>query len=151
MISLDGTDHLPWLSNVEADRALGIVARFIEGEDAVVLPNDSLLSVRTVLLTDLVRHSEMMQRLGDERGRDVLRDDERITREVLKANGGTEVKTMGDGFMASSGSVPKVRASRPRPPIRPQAEREPMLARPKVVSQHRRRRGWSGSRRRQTE
>ena len=49
----------------------------------------------------------MMQRLGDERGRDVLREHERITREVLKANGGTEVKTMGDGFLASFGSVTK--------------------------------------------
>ena len=62
---------------------------------------------RTVLFTDLVGHTEMMSRLGDDRGRDVLREHERITREVLKANGGTEVKTMGDGFMASFGSVTK--------------------------------------------
>ena len=62
-------------------------------------------SVRTVLFTDLVGHTEMMSRLGDERGRAVLRDHERITREVLKARGGTEIKTMGDGFMASFGSV----------------------------------------------
>jgi class 3 adenylate cyclase/pimeloyl-ACP methyl ester carboxylesterase len=62
-------------------------------------------SVRTVLFTDLVGHTEMMSRLGDEKGRDVLREHERITREVLKANGGTEVKTMGDGFLASFGSV----------------------------------------------
>jgi class 3 adenylate cyclase/pimeloyl-ACP methyl ester carboxylesterase len=62
---------------------------------------------RTILFTDLVSHTEMMQRLGDERGRAVLREHERITREVLKANGGTEVKTMGDGFMASFGSVTK--------------------------------------------
>lgn len=47
----------------------------------------------------------MMSRLGDERGRAVLREHERITRDVLKAHGGTEVKTMGDGFMASFGSV----------------------------------------------
>jgi class 3 adenylate cyclase/pimeloyl-ACP methyl ester carboxylesterase len=64
-------------------------------------------ALRTVLFTDLVGHTEMMSRLGDERGRDVLREHERITREVLKANGGTEVKTMGDGFMASFGSVTK--------------------------------------------
>jgi class 3 adenylate cyclase len=49
----------------------------------------------------------MMQRLGDEAGRQVLREHERITREVLKTHGGTEVKTMGDGFMASFGSVTK--------------------------------------------
>ena len=65
------------------------------------------IAFRTVLFTDLVGHTEMMSRLGDERGRDVLREHERITREVLKANGGTEVKTMGDGFMASFGSVTK--------------------------------------------
>ena len=62
---------------------------------------------RTVLFTDLVGHTEMMSRLGDDAGRAVLREHERITREVLKANGGTEVKTMGDGFMASFGSVTK--------------------------------------------
>jgi class 3 adenylate cyclase/alpha-beta hydrolase superfamily lysophospholipase len=64
-------------------------------------------AVTTILFTDLVGDTEMMSRLGDERGRDVLREHERITREVLKANGGTEVKTMGDGFMASFGSVTK--------------------------------------------
>ena len=48
----------------------------------------------TILFTDIVGHTEMMSRLGDARGR-----------EVLKAHGGTEVKTMGDGFMASFGSV----------------------------------------------
>lgn len=62
-------------------------------------------SVRTVLFTDLVGHTEMMSRLGDERGRAVLRDHERITREVLRTHGGAEIKTMGDGFMASFGSV----------------------------------------------
>ena len=64
-------------------------------------------TLRTVLFTDLVGHTEMMSRLGDERGRDVLREHERITRDCLAAHGGAEVKTMGDGFMASFGSVTK--------------------------------------------
>ena len=54
---------------------------------------------------DLLGHTAMMSRLGEDRGRAVLREHERITREVLKANGGAEVKTMGDRFMASFGSV----------------------------------------------
>lgn len=62
-------------------------------------------SVRAVLFTDLVGHTEMMSRLGDLKGRDVLREHEAITREVLIHHNGTEVKTMGDGFMASFGSV----------------------------------------------
>jgi class 3 adenylate cyclase/pimeloyl-ACP methyl ester carboxylesterase len=61
--------------------------------------------LRTVLFTDIVGHTEMMSRLGDVRGRAVLRGHERITRQVLAAHGGAEVKTMGDGFMASFGSV----------------------------------------------
>ena len=65
----------------------------------------SPVSVRTVLFTDIVGHTEMMQRLGDAKGREVLREHERITRETLKQHGGAEVKTMGDGFMASFGSV----------------------------------------------
>ncbi len=64
-------------------------------------------ALRTILFTDIVGHTAMMQRLGDERGRDVLRGHERITRETLKGHGGAEVKTMGDGFMASFGSVTK--------------------------------------------
>jgi class 3 adenylate cyclase len=64
-------------------------------------------SLRTVLFTDIVGHTAMMSRLGDERGREVLREHEKITRDVLAANSGTEVKTMGDGFMASFGSVTK--------------------------------------------
>jgi class 3 adenylate cyclase len=49
----------------------------------------------------------MMQRLGDAEGREVLREHERLTREALAAHGGAEVKTMGDGFMASFGSAQK--------------------------------------------
>jgi class 3 adenylate cyclase/pimeloyl-ACP methyl ester carboxylesterase len=60
---------------------------------------------RTVLFTDLVGHTEMMQRLGDARGREVLRDHERITREALKKYAGTEIKTDGDSFMVSFASV----------------------------------------------
>jgi class 3 adenylate cyclase len=73
-----------------------------EGRTRVLQP-----AFRTVLFTDLVGHTEMMQRLGDEQGRALLREHERITRETLAAHDGAEVKTMGDGFMASFGSVTK--------------------------------------------
>ncbi len=81
-----------------------------EGEEPQPSPKAEVASptpVRTVLFTDMAGSTSMMQRLGDERGREVLREHERITREVLKSHGGTEVKTMGDGFMASFGSVTK--------------------------------------------
>jgi class 3 adenylate cyclase len=78
-------------------------------------PTETLTSVagsfRTILFTDLVGHTEMMARLGDNRGRDVLREHERITREALLGHGGFEVKTLGDGFMASFSSVSAAIAS----------------------------------------
>lgn len=61
--------------------------------------------IRTILFTDLEGHTTMMTRLGDQKGREVLREHERITRIALAANGGTEVKTMGDGFLASFASA----------------------------------------------
>jgi class 3 adenylate cyclase len=60
--------------------------------------------VRTILFTDIVEHTEMMGRLGDKAGRDVLREHEELTRDVLRTHGGDEIKTMGDGFMASFSS-----------------------------------------------
>jgi class 3 adenylate cyclase/pimeloyl-ACP methyl ester carboxylesterase len=87
------------------------VERFLDEEEtdtrasAPMPVTANAAGTRTVLFTDIVGHTEMMQRLGDAKGRDVLREHERITRETLKAHGGTEVKTMGDGFLASFGSV----------------------------------------------
>jgi len=68
-------------------------------------PADIVPSLRTILFTDLEGHTAMMQRLGDEQGRALLREHERLTREALATHGGTEVKAMGDGFMASFGSA----------------------------------------------
>jgi class 3 adenylate cyclase len=62
---------------------------------------------RTILFTDLEAHTAMMHRLGDAKGREVLREHERISREALRAHGGTEVKTIGDSFMASFPSAQK--------------------------------------------
>ena len=96
------------LTSVESrGEMVDALVSFLRGDKGVMPAKLSEVSrpVRTVLFTDLVGHTQMMSRLGDERGRAVLREHERITREVLKANGGTEVKTMGDGFMASFGSV----------------------------------------------
>ena len=82
---------------------------FIDEDRLSASPDDraAVGPFRTVLFTDLVSHTEMMSRLGDERGREVLREYETIARNVLKQFSGTEVKTMGDGFMVSFVSVTK--------------------------------------------
>jgi class 3 adenylate cyclase len=106
-VPLEGKGHL---------FCLGDYSRILASVDALLGDRASAESTsaheasgtfRAVLFTDLVGHTQMMSRLGDHAGRAVLREHETITREVLKANGGTEVKTMGDGFMASFASVTK--------------------------------------------
>ena len=62
---------------------------------------------RTVLFTDVEGSTALTQRLGDAKARDLLREHEGIVREALKSHGGSEVKTMGDGFMASFSSATK--------------------------------------------
>ncbi len=94
----------------DEDAVVTLVNEFLGGGGGEQAPvaNDRMRTpggLRTVLFTDIVGHTEMMQRLGDTKGRDVLREHERITRDLLKQHGGAEVKTMGDGFMASFGSV----------------------------------------------
>ena len=109
LVPLEGNNHIAWAGDI--DSLLNPVLAFFAEGDArsagTASPSSTTSGVRTVLFTDIVGHTEMMRRLGDSKGRDVLREHERITRELLKEYAGAEVKTMGDGFMASFGSVTK--------------------------------------------
>jgi len=58
----------------------------------------------TILFTDVEGSTALTERVGDAKAREVLRAHEGIVREALRAHGGSEVKTMGDGFMASFAS-----------------------------------------------
>lgn len=53
------------------------------------------------MFTDLEGHTAMLDRRDDHAGRNVLRAYELVTRQALDAHGGVEVKTLGDGFLAS--------------------------------------------------
>jgi class 3 adenylate cyclase len=78
-----------------------------EGEDAAAAPGLATDDIHTILFTDVEGSTALTQRLGDAKARELLREHERIVRESLKAHGGSEVKTMGDGFMASFSSATK--------------------------------------------
>src|SRR3990172_12586372 len=88
----------------EPGAASEVVAEFLSGEGGA--PQARLASptrLQTILFTDIEGSTAMTQRLGDAKAREVMREHERITRECLRTHGGSEVKTMGDGFMASFG------------------------------------------------
>jgi class 3 adenylate cyclase len=104
---LEGTSGLPYLGDTEA--VLAAIHEFLgEGEEAVepkVAEAPETGAFRTVLFTDVEGSTALTQRLGDARAREVLREHERMVREALKAHGGSELKTTGDGFMASFSSA----------------------------------------------
>jgi adenylate cyclase len=94
----------------DMDRVLAALADFLgDGvaarRSAPPPPPEAAAGLRTILFTDVESHTAMMQRLGDVAGRAILREHEEITRGVLRQFGGVEVKAMGDGFMATFGSV----------------------------------------------
>ena len=102
---LEGESGAPALEDTQA--VVAAIGEFLgEGEEAATEPPEAG-AFRTILFTDVEGSTALTQRLGDAKAREVLREHERMVREALKAHGGAEVKTMGDGFMASFTSATK--------------------------------------------
>jgi class 3 adenylate cyclase len=104
-VALEGTAQNPWEEDASGTLAaignfLGVELRLAPSAGPAVSP-----APLTILFTDMEGSTTLTQRLGDAKAREVLRTHERIMREALRAHGGAEVKTMGDGFMASFSSA----------------------------------------------
>ncbi len=106
---LEGESGAPYLGDTTAVmRAIdGFLGGGVTEPAAVAAAPSPAGSLRTILFTDIEGSTALTERLGDARARELLRDHERTVREALAAHGGSEVKTMGDGFMASFGSATK--------------------------------------------
>ena len=102
LIVLEGN----WLDGMQA--ATDGILEFLGDEPSDdAHEGDRAGSVHTILFTDVEGSTPLTERLGDAKARELLREHEGIVREALKAHGGSEVKTMGDGFMASFSSATK--------------------------------------------
>jgi pimeloyl-ACP methyl ester carboxylesterase len=96
LVELPGSDHLPWYEHPET--ILGEVQEFLTGARAAPEP-DRVLA--TVLFTDIVDSTRTAAELGDRRWREVLDGHERVVQAALGRHGGREVKSTGDGFLAT--------------------------------------------------
>ncbi len=107
MALLDGDSMTPYLGDMES--VIAAINEFL-GEDEEAAPKAESPepgAFRTILFTDVEGSTALTDRLGDARARELLREHERMVREALKSHGGAEVKTLGDGFMASFSSATK--------------------------------------------
>ena len=103
LAALEGAALAPYLGDMEA--VTSAIDEFLGEETAAEAKLPEAGAFRTVLFTDVEGSTALTQRLGDAGARELLREHERMVREALKAHGGLEVKTIGDGFMASFSSA----------------------------------------------
>ncbi len=96
LVLLDGDDHLPWVGDQDA------VLDEIEESLTGVRRGPRLDRVlATVLFTDIVDSTKKAAELGDARWKELLlAHDERVRAELSRFKG-VEVKTTGDGFLAT--------------------------------------------------
>jgi pimeloyl-ACP methyl ester carboxylesterase len=96
-VELPGSDHIPFIGE-NAGEIADAVGEFLTGSRAPVAV-DTVLA--TVLLTDIVGSTEKAAALGDRRWRELLDEHDRATRAELARFSGREVKSLGDGFLAT--------------------------------------------------
>ena len=96
LVELPGDDHLPWTPDM--DLALDEVEGFLTGSIRRPEP-DRVLA--TVLFTDIVDSTARAADLGDRRWRETLQAHQGVVRRELKRFRGREIKTTGDGFLAT--------------------------------------------------
>jgi class 3 adenylate cyclase len=95
-VELDGPDHLPTVG--DQDALLDEVEEFLVGSRGA---HGTERALATILFTDIVGSTETAARLGDQRWRDLLERHDAAVRRELALHRGREVKTMGDGFLAT--------------------------------------------------
>jgi class 3 adenylate cyclase len=95
-VELPGADALYWVG--DTDPVLAEIEEFLTGARRPPTPDRALA---TVLFTDIVDSTRQASALGDRAWRDRLEAHDTMVRRQLERFRGHEVKTMGDGFLAT--------------------------------------------------
>jgi class 3 adenylate cyclase len=95
-VELSGVDHLPTVG--DQDALLDEVEEFLVGSRGA---HGVERALATILFTDIVGSTKTAARLGDRRWRDLLERHDATVRNELAVHRGREVKTLGDGFLAT--------------------------------------------------
>jgi class 3 adenylate cyclase len=95
-IEMPGADHVAWVG--DTDRLADEIEEFVTGTRADLEP-DRVLA--TVLFTDIVASTKRAVELGDRRWRTLLEQHDAVVRQEFERFRGREVKTLGDGFLAT--------------------------------------------------
>jgi class 3 adenylate cyclase len=100
-VELEGSDSLPFIGDSEA--IVEEVREFLTGGRQ---GGDVARDLLTVMFTDIVDATARAASLGDGHWRDLLAQHDALVRRQLSRFGGKEVKTVGDGFLATFDGAP---------------------------------------------
>lgn len=95
-VELPGGDHFPWIG--DSDAVLDEIEEFLTGERRAFEP-DRVLA--TVLFTDIVSSTERAASMSDRSWLELLHQHHAVVRKELARFRGHEIKTAGDGFVAT--------------------------------------------------
>jgi class 3 adenylate cyclase/DNA-binding CsgD family transcriptional regulator len=98
-LDLQGVDITSPYSSIDA------VAASVQAEQPDLRRHAAPDGTVTILFTDIEGSTALNERLGDQRWLELLRAHNAIVREQVRAHGGYEVKTEGDGFMVAYASA----------------------------------------------
>jgi class 3 adenylate cyclase/pimeloyl-ACP methyl ester carboxylesterase len=96
LVVFPGRDHYPFVGDIEP--FIGEMREFLTGQRSEMV-DDRMLA--TVLFTDIVDSTKHAAKLGDSRWRSLLDAHDTVVRGQLSRFRGREVKTVGDGFLAT--------------------------------------------------
>jgi class 3 adenylate cyclase len=100
-VELEGIDSFPFLG--DSDAIVEEIEEFLTGLRS---GGELARALLTVMFTDIVDATAHAARLGDGRWRDLLARHDEDVRDELARFGGREVKTVGDGFLATFDGPP---------------------------------------------
>jgi pimeloyl-ACP methyl ester carboxylesterase len=98
LVEFPGTDHLFFLDDDANDKVLAEIEEFLTGARSAPAV-DRVLA--TVVFEDIVDSTKRAQATGDQGWRDLLNAHDKTVRRELSRFRGREVKSLGDGFLAT--------------------------------------------------
>jgi len=108
LVELPGDDHILWYEHPEL--TIGEVQEFLTGTRDEPEPERRLA---TIVFTDIVDSTRTASELGDRHWREVLERHHQSAASAIGRFGGHEVKSMGDGFLATfDGPARAIRCAR---------------------------------------
>jgi class 3 adenylate cyclase/pimeloyl-ACP methyl ester carboxylesterase len=100
-VELEGIDSFPFVG--DSDAIIEEIEEFLTGGRT---GGELARALLTVMFTDIVDATARAARVGDGRWRDMLAEHDEQVRTTLARFGGREVKTVGDGFLATFDGPP---------------------------------------------